>query len=151
MEIVSNIALITINGTLFHQLIAFLIFVFIMNRIMFRPLQKVMGERDSFIEKIKLETVDAAKELEHLTDELKERESAVRTKAMEVRRELEAGGSQEATEIFTSANKEIETIKENAENEINAQILEARKHLQKESETLVVNIMENLLNRRLAP
>ena len=151
MEIVSNIALITINVTLFHQLIAFLIFVFIINRIMFRPLQKVMGERDSFIEKIKLETVDAAKELERLTDELKERESAVRTKAMEVRRELEAGGSQEATEIFASTNKEIETIKENAENEINAQILGARKHLQKESETLVVNIMESLLNRRLAP
>jgi F0F1-type ATP synthase membrane subunit b/b' len=110
-----------------------------------------MSERDSFIETIKLETVDAAKELEHLTDELKERESAVRTKAMEVRHELEAGGSQEATEIFASTNKEIETIKENAENEINAQILEARKHLQKESETLVVNIMESLLNRRLAP
>ena len=151
MEIVSNIALISINGTLFHQLIAFLIFMFIMNRIMFRPLQEVMGERKNFIEKIKLDTVDAAKELEHLTGELSARESAVRMEAMEVRRELEAGGSQEATEILESTKQEIESIKEKTEVEISAQISEARKLLQIESEALAVNIMEKLLDRRLAP
>ena len=151
MEIVSNIALISINGTLFHQLIAFLIFMFIMNRIMFRPLQEVMGERKNFIEKIKLDTVDAAKELEHLTGELSARESAVRMEAMEVRRELEAGGSQEATEILESTKQEIDSIKEKTEVEISAQISEARKLLQIESEALAVNIMEKLLDRRLAP
>jgi F-type H+-transporting ATPase subunit b len=63
MEIVSNIALITINWTLFHQLIAFLIFMFIMNRIMFRPIQRVMDERDNLIERINQETINTAKEL----------------------------------------------------------------------------------------
>ena len=71
MEIVSNIALISINATMFHQLIAFLVFLFIINRIMFRPLRSVMGERESFMEKIRLDTVDATKEFEHLTATLK--------------------------------------------------------------------------------
>jgi F-type H+-transporting ATPase subunit b len=73
MEIISNIALITINATLFHQLVAFLIFLFIINRIMFRPLRSVMAERDDMIEKIKLDTMDAGETIERLNNELKER------------------------------------------------------------------------------
>lgn len=151
MEIVSNIALITINATLFHQLIAFLIFLFIINRIMFRPLRGVMDERKSFIEKIKLETVDTAKELERLSDELKSRESAVREESIGVRREVEESGSQEAADIFESTRKEIDLIRKKTEIEIDAKISEAKKHLQKESETLADNIIEKLLERRLAP
>lgn len=149
MEIVSNIALITINGTLFHQLIAFLIFLFIINRIMFRPLQGVMGEREGFIEKIKLDTVDKAKELEALIEEMKKRESEVREKATKISWQLEEGGTQEATEIFESTRQEIASIKEKMEIEVNAQISDAKAHLQKESETLAVGIMEKLLDRRL--
>ena len=149
MEIVSNIALITINATLFHQLIAFLIFVFIMNRIMFRPLQGVMSERESLIEKIKLDTTDAAQEFERLTDELNARELAAREGAQGVRNELEELGNREASEILESTRQEIESKKAKAEVEINGQILQAKKQLQKESETLAVNIMEKLLERRL--
>ena len=149
MEIVSNIALITINATLFHQLIAFLIFLFIINRIMFRPLRGVMSERESFIEKIKLDTADQAKALEQLTDEVKKRESEVRKEAVEIRHELEEGGVQEASEILQSTRQEIDSIKEKMESKVKAQISEAKEHLKKESEALAVDIMEKLLDRRL--
>ena len=149
MEIVSNIALITINGTLFHQLIAFLIFLFIINRIMFRPLLGVMSERESFIEKIKLDTADQAKALEQLTDEVKKRESEVRKEAVEIRHELEEGGVQEASEILQSTRQEIDSIKEKMESKVKSQISEAKEHLKKESEALAVDIMEKLLDRRL--
>ncbi len=151
MEIVSNIALITINWTLFHQLIAFLIFMFIMNRIMFRPIQRVMDERDNLIERINQETIDTAKELERLTDELQARESAVRGESLGVRRRLEEKGSNEAAEILESTRQKIKSMKEKAEIEIDAKISDAKKHLQKESEALMVNIMEKLLDRRLTP
>ena len=59
-------------------------------------------------------------------------------------------GSMQAAEIIASAREQIETLKETAEAEVDAQISEARKYIQKESETLAVNIMENLLERRLA-
>jgi F-type H+-transporting ATPase subunit b len=149
MEIVSTIGLITINATLLHQLVAFLIFMFIMNRIMFRPLRSVMGERESFMEKIKVDTADAAKEFERLTDELSARESKIRTEAHEVRQGLEASGSREAADILDATRQEIEAFKEKTELEINIQISEARTHLQKQSEALAVDIMEKLLDRRL--
>ena len=150
MEIISNIALITINSTLFHQLIAFLIFLFIINRIMFRPLKSVMAERDSVIEKIKLDTTSAGNTLERLNDELKERESKVRSEAFQVQHELEEKGNQQSAEIMQSTLHEIELLREKNEADVKAQIMEARKHLQKESETLALNIMEKLLGRRLA-
>jgi F-type H+-transporting ATPase subunit b len=150
MHIISNIALITINETLFVQLLSFLIFLFIINRIMFRPLQNVMNERANYMDKIKTDTVDAVKELEDLTEKLKLQESEVRTQAFELKREIEESGNEKSAEIFASTRKEIEAIKEKAEMEVNVQISEARKHIQKESETLAVNIMEKLLDRRLA-
>jgi F-type H+-transporting ATPase subunit b len=150
MEIISNIALITINATLFHQLVAFLIFLFIINRIMFRPLRSVMAERDGVIEKIKLDTTNAGDNIERLTDELKKRESKVRKEALRVQYELEEKGKQESAEILKSTLQEIELIKDKNEAHVKAQIMEARKDLQKESEALALNIMEKLLDRRLA-
>ena len=149
MEIVSNIALISINATLFHQLIAFLVFLFIINRIMFRPLRSVMGERESFMEKIRLDTVDATKEFERLTANLKAKESTVRLEAQDVRREIEEKGGREAVEILESARQEISSIKAKAETAVDAQIAEARKKLRQESAALAVNIMEKMLDRRL--
>jgi F-type H+-transporting ATPase subunit b len=149
MHIISNIALITINETLFVQLLSFLIFLFIINRIMFRPLQNVMNERVNYMDKVKVDTVDTIQELEDLTNKLKKQESEVRAQAFELKRELEESGSEKSAEIFASTRKEIEAIKEKAETEVNIQLSEARKHIQEESETLAMNIMEKLLDRRL--
>jgi F-type H+-transporting ATPase subunit b len=150
MHIISNIALISINETLLVQLLSFLIFLFIINRIMFRPLQNVRSERVNYMDKITMDTVDAIKELESLTHKLKEQESEVRKKALGLKHEIEESGSVQAAEIIASARGQIETLKETAEAEVEVQISEARKHIQKESETLAVNIMEKLLERRLA-
>ena len=149
MEIISNIALITINATLFHQLVAFLIFLFIINRIMFRPLRSVMAERDDMIEKIKLDTTNAGETIERLNNELKERESKVRKEALKIQIELEEKGKQESDEILKSTLQEIELLKDKNEATVNAQIMKAKKDLQKESEALALNIMEKLLGRRL--
>ena len=149
MEIISNIALITINATLFHQLVAFLIFLFIINRIMFRPLRSVMAERDDMIEKIKLDTTNAGETIDRLNKDLKEREAEVRKEAFKVQHELEEKGKQESAEIMKSTLQEIEVLKDKNEATVNAQIMKAKKDLQKESEALALNIMEKLLDRRL--
>ena len=151
MHIINNIALISINETMLFQLVSFLIFLFIINRIMFRPLQGVMDNRENHLEKIQTDTVDAIKELENLTQKLKEQESEVRTEALELKRKVEESGGRQATEILSASKKEIETLKETAEMEVKARMEEARKHLKKESQALAVTVMEKLLDRRVAP
>ncbi len=149
MQIVSNIALISINETLIVQLISFLIFLYIMNRIMFRPLRSIRSERDTYMEKIKLEIADAQMELQNLNSQIKEQESAVKDSAFMLKKELEESGSLEANEIFASTRKEIEAIKESTQKQVDTQVANARKYIQEEAEALAANIMERVLDRRL--
>jgi len=150
MEIISTIALITINETLIAQLISFLIFLFILNRVMIRPLKSTIGERAQYIDGLKQEVLDAQKEMKLVTEKLEQKKMEARVEANKVKGELEASGSQKASEIFSSAREEIASLKEKVEAEINVQISEVRKTFKDESEILAVNIMERILDRRIA-
>ena len=151
MHIASNVALISINATLVFQLISFLIFLFIINRLMLRPLRSVMGERENHINKIRQVIVDTENEFDNLTNQLQQQESAVKSDAFQFQQELEDAGKQQAAEILASARQEIETLRDKAQKEVDTQISEARKDVSRESEALAVSIIEKVLDRRLAP
>ncbi len=150
MQIISTTALISINGTLIAQVVSFLIFLFIINRIMIRPLQNAMAERDNHIEKMKQDIVDADKDVENISMQLEERKSAVIAESFGITKELDQSGSKKADEIFVYARSEVAALKEKATKEVDAQLAEATKHLKKESEALAINVMEKILDRRLA-
>jgi F-type H+-transporting ATPase subunit b len=147
MQIISNVALISINETLIFQVISFLIFLFIINRIMFRPLRKVMNERETYIESVQKDIVAAENQFEGLTHQIQAQENAVRDEAFKQKEQLEATGSQQAAEIMASTREEINALRAEAQKEVNAQISAARKHVQKESESLAKHIIETVLYR----
>jgi F-type H+-transporting ATPase subunit b len=149
MQIISNVALISINETLIFQIISFLIFLFIINRIMFRPLRKVMNERETYIENIQKDIVDAENRFEDLANQIQQQKKAVKNEAFEQKESLETSGSRKAAEILAATRKEMNSLKDEAQKEIDAQISAARKDVQKESEALVQNIMETVLYRSL--
>jgi F-type H+-transporting ATPase subunit b len=149
MQIISTVALISINETLIFQVISFLIFLFIINRILFRPLRRVMAEREAHIENMQKDIIDAQNQFEDLTYQIQKQEKAVRDEAFEQQANLEASGNQQAVEILTSVRKEINASKEQARKNVDAQISAARKHIQKEAEDLAVKIIETVLYRSL--
>ena len=151
MQIISNIALISINETLIVQVISFLIFLFIINRVMFRPLRSVVAERQSHIEHIRQDIVAAGKKFESLTNQIEEQEATVKMEAFTQKKKLEEAGSRQADEIFVFTQKAIAAEKDKAQKEVGAQVLEAKKYIQKESETLALSIIEKVLDRRLNP
>ena len=147
MQIISNVALISINETLIIQVISFLIFLFIINRIMFRPLRKVMNERETHVENVQKDIVKAENQFEDLAAQIEEQENAVRNEAFKQREQLEAAGSQQAAEIIASTREEISALRAEAQKEVDSQISAARKHVQKESEDLAKHIIEAVLYR----
>ena len=150
MQIVSNIALISINETLFAQLISFLIFLFIINRIMFRPLKTTMTERGEFIQGLSQGIKDTEKETEDILADLKKRERAVKREAYDLSAKLEHEGSEKAENIHLEAVSAIAELRHKTEKNVDAQLKEAKRHLEAESEELAVRIMEKVLNRRLS-
>ena len=151
MEIISNIALISINETLIVQVIGFLIFLFVINRIMFRPLRNVMSDRDIHIERIKRDIVQAQKDIETFTSQIRDQETTIKNEAFEIKDKLEEKGSQEAKDIFASIKKEIAANSIKIQQEIDDRISKERQSLQKEAEVLSQDIMAKILDRRQDP
>lgn len=150
MQIVSNIALISINETLFFQLISFLIFMFIMNRVMFKPLNATMAERDEYIQGIVQGITDTEKAVEGILADLAKREKAVKREAYDLSAKLEQEGADKAVKIHSASMSAIAELRLKTEKQVEAQLNEAKKHLESESEELAVRIMEKVLNRRLS-
>ena len=151
MDIISNIALISINETLIVQVIGFLVFLFVINRIMFRPLRNVMADRDIHIEGVKRDIIQAQKDVASITSQIQEQEAATRQEAMALKDDLETNGSQQAKEIFASVKKEIVASSQKVQQEIAARIAEERQAVEKESQALALNIIDKILDRRQQP
>ena len=115
MEIISNVALISINETLWVQMLSFLMFLYIINRVMFRPLRGVMVERKDHIQQIKVDTGEAAKKYDELRKQIRSQEASVRKAAGKVSREREETGSKEAERILADVLEQINTVRKDAE------------------------------------
>ena len=151
MHIISNIALISINETLVVQLISFLIFLFIINRIMIRPLRATMAERENYIQMVRQDILDSKKDLEKIVDESRQEEIDIRQAASDVAAEMESLGKNEAIDIMGAAREEMAAQKKQTQDEINSHLAEAMKTVQKEAQTLSVSIMEKILDRKVSP
>ena len=149
MEIVPADGLITINETMIIQLISFLIFLYIINRVMFRPLRKVMAERDAHIKRIKADTSQAQDRIESISIQIRDQEADARQAAFQLKAELEDQGSSEASSMLSAARKEIAAANESTRKEVTAMVASARQDIQKESEVLATSIIETILERRL--
>jgi F-type H+-transporting ATPase subunit b len=151
MQIISNIALITINGTLVIQIISFLALMFILRRIMIRPLSEVMEQRQGYINTLGNDIDDAKSQMEMISTQLKNREVSIRAEANELKKEMEASGTHRAAELLAAVKEQVSQLRSRTEKEIGDQLAEAKKFLKAESEALAFQIMEKILERRLSP
>jgi F-type H+-transporting ATPase subunit b len=150
MQIISTIAMISINETLIIQLISFLIFLFIINRIMIQPLRSVSQEREAHIQKIELDTVAAEKKVEQVLKQIQKQEAKAIDTAQEIREKIEESGKLEADEIIHATLREVENLSKENRRQVAALVEEVRMSVPKEAETLAVGMMEKLLDRRLS-
>jgi F-type H+-transporting ATPase subunit b len=148
-QIVSNIALISINATLVVQLISFLIFLFLINGILIQPLRRTMAERADYLDRMKLDILEAQKEMTRLLKQLADREKLVRNQALLATKEMENEGLRSASEILRDVRQEMESLRSRTRQTVSDQLTVARERLEQESEGLALSIMEKLLDRRL--
>ena len=151
MQIISNVAMISINETLWVQMLSFLLFLYIMNRIMFRPLRGVMGERKDYIEQIKTDTVAAGQTYEELTNSGQESGVGRPHGRQQGQEEKEAAGSREADKILADVLEQIRSLRKEAESDVARQVATAKTQLAAETEALVIAVMEKVLERRVSP
>ena len=151
MEIISNIALISINETMVVLLLSFIVFMFILNRIMIRPLRSSTHDREIYIENLSVDISNSQKEMNAITTQIESQETSARQTAHNIQKEIVALGSQEANSIINAAKQDVVALRQQTTAEIEATLSGLRKTLEKEAELIAVNFMEKALSRRLNP
>ena len=149
MEIVRNMALISINETLLVQLISFLLFLWVINRIMFRPLHNMMRERDFYLETLGDEIKEAQRSCDRTLADLARQEEAVRDKANALRRQREEEGEADAAAMLNDVRRQVQALHREAEADTARQVAAAREGVAAEAQALAVAMMEKVLERRV--
>lgn len=150
IEITRAVALISINATLVAQLISFLIFMMLISRLMYQPLQDVMVERDRQVEQMKKDIETAEADLEEVFLMIETETRKVKDEAFASQHRLEKDGADQAQALFSNTSTEIDRLHEETKKEVQRQIEDARQYLADESERISGVIMEKALDRRVA-
>jgi F-type H+-transporting ATPase subunit b len=150
MEIITTNALISINATFFVQLITFLLFMVIMNRIMYQPLRGAMAQREGHVKKLQSDIDDAQERMHQFSKELKAQRKAVRREAYSINFKLEHQANDQADEMIAAARQKARNLRDETESTVTKQLMEAKQTFAAETETLARTIMERILERSLA-
>ncbi|GEM_PF-158582 len=144
MEFETVRGLITINATLPLQILHFLILMFILDRILFKPVMKIMAERRKFIEDKRKELEKIKEEAERLKDKFLKIETEAKLKAAQERAGIREEGLREAEKILEKSRKEVSVIKEEAEKRIREQIEKVRPSLEKQAQKIAEEIIKKI-------
>ncbi|MFK5925152.1 MAG: hypothetical protein QM483_00850 [Desulfuromusa sp.] len=142
--------MISVDWTLGLQFLNFIILLIILNKLLYRPLQKIMTERRETI----TGSYAAAKDLEAGIEEKMQRYqqqlSAAKNQANEERNKLKKVASEEEARILAEAHGKASTRLQAIKTQVGNEADEASKALKNEAETLAEQIATKILGRELA-
>lgn len=141
--------MISIDYTLLIQMVNFVILMFILNLLLYKP---VLG----IIDKRKKNFQDIEEEIKRLNQSVDERMAAYEEKlrlakmqALEKKQEIMTEGSEQAKTFIEAAKGEIPAMMEKFHADMNREVDEARRILTNQSKKISIEIAEKLLGRSL--
>ncbi len=150
MEIVSANALISINATFFVQLISFLLFMLVLNKVMVGPLRKVNAKRNDYINSIQDKIKHNEQQLKIILLEFEKKKTEVVRKSLLETSEMKSRAQAKSSEIYTKARDEIINLRKVSEKEINKHTTELRAALDTNIDGVVEFVTRKILeNGRL--
>ncbi|MFO7785157.1 MAG: hypothetical protein ACQET7_04360 [Thermodesulfobacteriota bacterium] len=141
--------MISINATLVVQVIHFLLMVYILNRLMLRPIMRQIHEREEHMQKAKMDSEEMAAEAERLVEKRLSMVNEARKKAAFERSKLKEDASSSADGIFDETRKEVAQIRERVQAQVQEQLENAQKALDQEAASLADEIAERIAGRRI--
>jgi F-type H+-transporting ATPase subunit b len=151
MEIVTQTELVSINATMFVQLLSFLIFLFLIQRVMFRPLRSTMEARSADLKRLQQEIKTQETRLAELSSKMQKEAAAVKADAFMESEKLETAGKREASDILKQTLAEIAAQQLQAGEDVRRRIEAVQRELEKETEPLAATIISKVLERRPQP
>ncbi len=145
MKIIDAIALISINETLVVQLISFLVFLFILHRIMIRPLSRTIENRQEHLAQISADIQAKEASYREIHKEIQHQEAVARETAFKMQGDMEASGKQTAADLIAKTRNEISQLRNEAQKEIADKLAAAGEQIQQEATSIADKMIASLL------
>ena len=142
--------MIDIDWTLYAQLINFLLLVFLLNVVLFRPIRNAIKDRQAKLLAQEAEfnlLMDQGRSLE---DEIKEKLAAARREGAGARETLKQEGAQAEASLLEEVKRQVEVEWATVEKKIKADVAKARTSLHKQAQTFAQLLATKILGRELS-
>jgi F-type H+-transporting ATPase subunit b len=138
-----------LNYTVFIQIVNFLLFIFLLNIIVYRPIKGILNKRKEGMDS-SLSLIDEWKrKIEKYFIEIQEQTEIARKQGMKERISLRDSGLSSEKELLQGAYSQVDKEIEKAKKEIKGQIDKARIYLQGEIENYSREMAEKIIGRAL--
>jgi F-type H+-transporting ATPase subunit b len=141
--------LINIDKSLLIQVVNFAILLFVLHRLLYRPLLAAMEERSSAIKKSLDEAQAARAEAARQQEENAVRLKAAYAEAAAIRDQALKEAGEEQRRLVEAARGEAQRMVESAKAQLDADVRKAREDLRREVGDLAVGIAEKLIHKSL--
>ena len=142
--------MIALDWTLFAQIINFLLLVFLLNVVLFRPIRNAIKDRQAKILAQEAEYNLLVDEGRSLEDEIKEKLAAARREGAGARETLKQEGAQAEASLLEDVKRQVELEWATVEKKIKADVAKARTSLHKQAQTFAQLLATKILGRELS-
>jgi F-type H+-transporting ATPase subunit b len=141
--------MIEINVSLFIQMANFLIFLFLMNFILYRPIRRIVAQRKKLISEKEqgIEALEAQAQAALLQYD-RSLQDARRTGAQRIQ-ELKAAGYEQEKELLRQSSEQTAARVKQLHEKIQEDIAVARKHLEQQVKSFSVDLAQKILGRKI--
>lgn len=140
---------IDIDFSLVLQVINFLVLIFALNFLLYKPIRGILRQRAEKVAQLSGDITSSEEGARARTEELEARLSEARRKGAEERDELKAEAHSKERDIIDAATKEMEATVAKVRDEIQKEIGTAREELKAQVQSFGVDLAQKILGRSI--
>lgn len=139
--------MINLNATLIVQLVNFLLLMFLLDRLLFRPMARVLDERRQRTEGRRQRAAQVSAEAESIWAEYQQRIQEAKAEADAARTRLIRDGEAERQKILDAAAEQADKTVAEIRARVRAEAEEARRALRAEAQVIAGQMAQRILGR----
>ena len=142
--------MIELNFTLLIQAVNFFLLIYILNKILYKPILKLLEDRDQRIDGQQQQAKKTLEDIQALMVDYNQKLYNAKIDAMNTKNTARNAASEQANGIIGDARKKAEEIITQIQQQMATEIAQAQKELQPELSVMAATIAQQILGRKVA-
>lgn len=142
--------MIELDWTLFVQILNFLVLVFLLNMVLFRPIRKILRDRQARLAMFEEDISGLANNRQGILGEVEEQLTTARREGLSLREKLRLEGSQAESSLLEQVKQEVDAEWTKVEAKIKEDVAKAREALKAQVQEFATALATKILGRSLS-